>query len=628
MSVLALIISFLAGIGVFGIRRGNSWRAAFLQSAIVHSSILVIATEILSLSHNIVPAAIQALWILSASIHIVALGLGLRRRGLSRDRFTSLQQTSRLEKFALVGIIAILAICGITAFIAPPNNYDSMTYHMVRVMHWIQNKSVAHYPTQNLRQIAFPPGANYILLHLQLLTGSDRLANLVQWIAFVGSILGASLIAKIVAGPQTQIVAALVCASLPMAIMQSTTTQNDLLTGFWLLCAVYFIVRTDNYQMRDFIWITLSLSLTVITKPTGIIFGLPLVLWVNARYLFQKDRFSWRLLPQLFTINSGILVGVISLSIPHFVRNFYVFGNPLVELGTRNELLGTETIASNLLRMICLNLPFQPIWEATEKLHEILGWDIANPKTTYLSRMYPFFPETAWNFLLPNDGAVGSPTHLIFFFAALVSVTRQYCIQLDEYRKKLKSTIPPLTFQLALTIGLAAILYCLLVKWQIWTNRLILPVFILSTPVIASYLRYKTSNNMRWLVVSLLLGSGIFYSLTPIHHPIIAFPIKSTQLSQSPSIMTLSREEMYLSGNGRSLYKPFIQSAQSAADKGCDTIGLISGDGSIEYPLWVYLENRLKHPIRMKHINVKNESANSEPEFPDNQICMTIKVSR
>jgi len=52
-----------------------------------------------------------------------------------------------------------------------PYNWDSLTYHLPRIMHWVQNKSVAHYATNIDRQIASPPLAEFINLHIYLLMG-------------------------------------------------------------------------------------------------------------------------------------------------------------------------------------------------------------------------------------------------------------------------------------------------------------------------------------------------------------------------------------------------------------------------------------------------------------------------
>ena len=64
----------------------------------------------------------------------------------------------RMVVLAICGVVAVVVIAGVTAIVAPPNTYDSMTYHLPRVMHWIQHQSVGHYPTHIPRQLHFPPG--------------------------------------------------------------------------------------------------------------------------------------------------------------------------------------------------------------------------------------------------------------------------------------------------------------------------------------------------------------------------------------------------------------------------------------------------------------------------------------
>ena len=48
--------------------------------------------------------------------------------------------------FILLGVIVVIAILlAVVAIVGAPNNMDSMTYHLGRVIHWIQNGSVAFY---------------------------------------------------------------------------------------------------------------------------------------------------------------------------------------------------------------------------------------------------------------------------------------------------------------------------------------------------------------------------------------------------------------------------------------------------------------------------------------------------
>ena len=55
-----------------------------------------------------------------------------------------------------------------TALISPPNNWDSMTYHMSRVEYWIQNKAVHFFTTNNPRQNVFAPFSEFFILHFQI----------------------------------------------------------------------------------------------------------------------------------------------------------------------------------------------------------------------------------------------------------------------------------------------------------------------------------------------------------------------------------------------------------------------------------------------------------------------------
>ena len=102
----------------------------------------------------------------------------------------------RVELYLLVGAGFIVCVVGLVAAVAPPNTNDALTYHMPRVVHWIQDRSVAFYPTHILRQLYLSPGSEFILLHFQILSGSDHLANFVQWFSMLGSAVAVSLIAK------------------------------------------------------------------------------------------------------------------------------------------------------------------------------------------------------------------------------------------------------------------------------------------------------------------------------------------------------------------------------------------------------------------------------------------------
>lgn len=50
-----------------------------------------------------------------------------------------------------VWIAVLVALAGMLALFAVPTTGDSMTYHLARVAHWVQDHTVAFYPTQFVR---------------------------------------------------------------------------------------------------------------------------------------------------------------------------------------------------------------------------------------------------------------------------------------------------------------------------------------------------------------------------------------------------------------------------------------------------------------------------------------------
>ena len=61
-------------------------------------------------------------------------------------------------------ILFIIFTLAFVAYVYPPNTYDSMTYHLPRVMHWAQDRSLVPYPTSIERQIQMQPLAELIYL--------------------------------------------------------------------------------------------------------------------------------------------------------------------------------------------------------------------------------------------------------------------------------------------------------------------------------------------------------------------------------------------------------------------------------------------------------------------------------
>ena len=218
--------------------KDKSLSEAFVKSHLVLFMFIAISTELLSLLNEIRFSALLFTWLLFLLVGFV---LVLRQREQHKLTLPVFRRISLINKILFGAIVFILGATFFTAIVYPPNTVDSMTYHMPRVLHWINNQNVSFYPTDITRQNYLMPLAEFAIMHLQVLTSSDCFANLVQWVSFLVLIsLGAVVAEELGLNKKLQLLTALIVATLPMAILQASSTQNDLVVSVFLVLCVFY----------------------------------------------------------------------------------------------------------------------------------------------------------------------------------------------------------------------------------------------------------------------------------------------------------------------------------------------------------------------------------------------------
>ncbi|HEU4424646.1 MAG TPA: hypothetical protein VFR67_19135, partial [Pilimelia sp.] len=274
-------------------------RLAAVRAALAVGAYAVLAVEVAGAFGALTRPVIGSVWLAGAGL---AAALAAARRRRDRDRGARVGTATparaptarawlpagRLE-WLLVGTLGALLLAEASlALLAEPNNYDSQTYHLPRVEHWVAQRDVGFYPTAIHRQVTLAPGAEYLLLHLRLLTGGDALHHLVQWAAGLGCLLVASRIAAQLGGSRiAQIVTAFVVGTTPMVVLQASSTQNDLVAAAWTACVG--TLALDGLVRRATAGSVLSLGtavgLTAITKNSGLLAAGPLLaLWAAGQF--------------------------------------------------------------------------------------------------------------------------------------------------------------------------------------------------------------------------------------------------------------------------------------------------------------------------------------------------------
>jgi hypothetical protein len=224
----------------------QSWREAVLSAALLWGIMVVLLTESLSSLQGLTFWGALGAW----TIVFMVLVIVFFRQGKLRlfTPFVFWQALSWQEKIWLLGIVLVIGVTGMIALAAPPNTWDAVSYHLTRVVFWEQYHTIAPYPTHTDRQIYQPPFAEFIILHLQLLSGSDALANMGQWAALILTSIGVSAIAKqLGANRFGQMFSAVLCVTLPIGILQATGAKNDFIMAFWVVCLAYFVIKATQH---------------------------------------------------------------------------------------------------------------------------------------------------------------------------------------------------------------------------------------------------------------------------------------------------------------------------------------------------------------------------------------------
>ncbi|HTO88628.1 MAG TPA: glycosyltransferase family 39 protein [Thermoanaerobaculia bacterium] len=595
--------------------RALPWRDRLLASAVVVGLVASLGAELLGVLHLFSRAGVLIFWAVTAAVAF----FWLRRRSAGQPDGSKRLPLEAGEAVLLVGIAVVALPVAVTAWSAAPNNWDSLTYHLPRVLHWIQNRSLENYPTSIPRQLTLAPGAEILLGHLRLLSGSDRLWNLLQWTSWIGCIVAASGVARRLGGGRTaQIGAAVFAATLPMAILQGSSTQNDLVVAFWLLAFVNFLLRSRERDsgVADTLLAGGSLALAILTKATAYLFVLPFLLWLGVS-LFRRR--GWRALGPLALAGGLVLL----VNAGAWLRNAALFGSPLgADYGTVNAAGTPAVLLSNLARNLTLHLSLpNENWNGfleggVEAFHRALGVDVNDPRSTWRGAQFhvpaglsgtgrPDSEEAL--FAMFHDGRAGNPIHLVLLAGAwVVLLTRRGLREERSVRAYLAAT----------TAG--ALLFCIVLRWQPWNARLQLPLFLLAAPLAAIALaddrRPAWARRGCLALVALALPWTLINATRPMLGP--------------TSVLTTPRLRQYFA-EVPDASAPFLKAARAAGAADCRQIGVEIRADDPEYLLWVALDAEGSGSARLQHVGVGNRTGtlSARPPFSRFAPCAVIALT-
>ena len=498
-----------------------------IKTTILFSGILFFVTELLSVFHAINLLSLGIFW---GTFNVLLIAFLLRNQGkktmsLMVQKIKSYRQTLLLKEKLLVGVLLVfLCLLVVQGLLYPPNNWDSLTYHMSRIMYWIGNESVDYFPTHILRHLYQPPFAEYFILNINLLNGNDFLSNsvelffLIQCLVVVYAILSMFQTARLL-----KLLALFLVITIPAVELQSTTTKNDIVCAFFVLTALFYTLKIfKNNSVNNSVFLGLSVGLGFITKGTAYVFMAPILAFYGFHVLSVALK-NKSIKP--IGLASLAMILAISLNAKHYSRN-YAINKSFLNIDDSetkayaNETMSGKLLFSNLIKNSGLHLGY-PIEEYCDSLirktHKAIGVSIDDKNLNYLG-----IPYQSARAAVTHEDYVTNTIHFLLWAVALLIVVFHFL-----FSKTKKST------EIIIVVVLVAqiLLFTGYLKWQPWHTRLHIPIFILLViPITLACQKAKWYKGMVWISMPLLLYSFIFYFMYNNLRPIQNDPVYTKNL--------------------------------------------------------------------------------------------------
>lgn len=538
---------------------------AVLLGSIAWGCYLVLVSETLSLFKALSPGPLIVSWLLP----IPLLGWQLRSQRTPVERLEPLPLLS--HHVAMLTVAAVIVAClGTIAWVAAPNTWDSMTYHLPRVMHWAQNQSLASYATHEPRQLYMSPWAEFTATHFQILSNSDRFANLIQWFSMIGGLLATwVLVGKLGGSLQGRVLSVLIAVTIPMGLLQAVSTQTDHAVGFYILATLILLSDAETADLGSRQGKVSSLGaaagtgLAALTKATAYLFLAPFLAVFAGRMLWRHRMAAWRPL-----LTFGAIVLLVNLG--HYSRNSLLYKSPLtpVGLGQYHEY-GLQShhpamLLSNASRSAAVHLTLpaptfvNQSFDQLRRLHQWLGVDPEDPRTTWPGMRFAPPP------VLVHEDFSGNFLHGLLILGALALIGCR-----PQFRRE-----HPKIALYALLVITSFLLFAGYLKWAPWHARLHLSLFWLWAPLLGVAWTWRI-RPLGTILATLLVAQALpFLASNPLH-----------PLWGDRSIFATSRtSQLFLARPQLGTFYTAV--AARLASSGCRDIGLSMPPDAWEYPLW------------------------------------------
>ena len=577
-------------------------------------------TESLSLMHQLTHGAVVAAWLFIATLLTGLLLLAGRFRPFQSTVQTTGFETVRrsiahvtLEmRIAFAFICSILLLLALIGWLYAPSNGDSMVYHLARVSHWSQERSVAHFATHYLAQIELAPLHEFNMLHLHLLSGTDRLDGYPQFLAFVVCIVAASELARLLGGDsRAQTLAAVTCAVIPSTILEATSTQNNLFAAS-ISVALFVLLLSWNGSppwVGRAVLLGLAGGLAILTKGTLLALLGPAVLLLggSAALAEFRQRPPLAALRRIAAVSVVVVSTATAIALPFVHRNYDLFDAPIgpVSESTRVQDLTVQPAAANIVRSTAVNFMMgngkdgiatffsQAVLSNLARLYRLTDVD-PDDQRFVLGTTTDAFAKRDYRGFNRYEDYGANPWHVLLLTFSGVLI----CYRAVRGDRTLRQAA-----LLAVGLALGFIAFSATARWSVYVTRYQEPLLVAWAPLIAIALNRLPRLIGRVVIVLLIVA---------------CLPQLLDNESRSllhPRYHYSSDLDSYLPGLGGtkdSRIADYLAVRTRSWHRSCDRVGIANWI-LVEYPIWAGLEHA-GWDGTIEHVNVSNESRRLEDE--------------
>ena len=495
-------------------------------------------------------------------------------------------------------VIVLLLLIFLQGRFYPPNNWDSMTYHLPRIIHWIQNKSVLNFPTNITRQIYSPPFSEYYIANLNLLTNDDTLSNHVQWFYLIGLLIVIYATLKSLNINKKWILVGIVLgATIPEALLEASSTQNDVIHAFFLLSCLYFVIEfVKNKNLSNAILIGISAGLALLSKIIAFFYipGLLLLTSCLVVYFVLQQK---KIRPLILLSLSAVIILAINFNFTY--RKIDFTGNlsgttKNIEDGITFNKFGPKLLVSSCIKNCALHFDSFFVGNlgniVAEKSHLMIGLDINEKGTNVFD--YKFNVNHFWK---NHEDSQPNFMHFSLFMLA--------CGLYFFYLVKKKIPLRSIGTLIFILILIQFLTLNAIIRWEPWNSRIHTPLFyemILFIVLIFSKIEFNKLK-FQYLVLIVFIPYSFYVVIFNYSRPLVnlkGITANTSIFENRYKKYFTNRPEVYV--EYKKLYSKLVHFKKTT------NIGLIADIDAWEYPIaCVHFKNSL---ILTEHINSNNES--------------------